>query len=224
MQFLGGDDDEVSIIRSANAVADHLRHCRLLAPSTDNVVVLGGDRLLRVASLKASELSIAKCEALFSLLERNMKELYVKSGWGWSEVEKRKDLFGPLSHLLVLYASGAEGAENAEYCDSSTIVGYVCFRFEWDDDDEPEFPVVYCYEMQVSGDFQRLGAGSFLMGLLYKLTKWHRIRKILLTVFKINEMALKFYKKINFKVDSSSPSRFGDQSCNYEILSLKVKV
>ena len=34
------------------------------------------------------------------------------------------------------------------------------YRIEWDDEDEPEEPVLYCYELQVHHEYQGKGLGT----------------------------------------------------------------
>ncbi len=41
----------------------------------------------------------------------------------------------------------------------------------------------------------------------------------MLTCFKSNIDALGFYKKIGFDIDETSPSKFGDSTVDYEIMS-----
>ena len=46
------------------------------------------------------------------------------------------------------------------------IVAFALFRFEWDDEEEPEYPVLYCYELQIRSTFQGRGLGRNLMDVL----------------------------------------------------------
>ena len=100
-------------------------------------------------------------------------------------------------------------------------IGYTTFRFEWDDEDEPEYPVLYCYELQVSHEMQGLGIGRNLMSILTKISDKLHMWKVLLTCFVSNKKALQFYKSIGFDSDINSPIAMGDTTCSYEILSNK---
>jgi ribosomal protein S18 acetylase RimI-like enzyme len=66
---------------------------------------------------------------------------------------------------------------------------------------------------------QKQGAGQILMRMLTQLALHYHMRKTSLTVFKNNQAAMAFYKKIGFVVDSNSPSNFGCPDECYEILS-----
>ena len=102
------------------------------------------------------------------------------------------------------------------------IIAYAMFRFDWDDEDEPEYPVLYCYELQVSTKYQGCKIGSFLMqDLLINICIKLKLWKVLLTCFVSNINALKFYRSIGFDTDVNSPIAQGTTDCDYEILSNK---
>jgi ribosomal protein S18 acetylase RimI-like enzyme len=88
-----------------------------------------------------------------------------------------------------------------------------------DDEDEPEYPVLYCYELQISHSYQGKGIGKHIMELLNQFQKSCQMKKVMLTCFKINSSAMNFYLKNGFYIDEYSPSKFGDIHCHYEILS-----
>lgn len=127
------------------------------------------------------------------------------------------------------------------------------YRIEWDDEDEPEEPVLYCYELQVCPEYQGKGLGAvprphslarylklvspsfftlsltyslipfvgkYLLDIIYSIKTACTLPKVMLTCFKINEKALKFYQVNKYVVDANSPSRFGEIT-DYEILSRK---
>ena len=90
---------------------------------------------------------------------------------------------------------------------------------DWEDDEEePEYPVLYCYELQTQPTYQGRGLGKRLMEVLSNTCSKLKLNKVMLTCFNINESALAFYKAIGFKVDDNSPSKCGFPS-DYEILS-----
>jgi len=94
------------------------------------------------------------------------------------------------------------------------------FRFTWDDEDEPEFPVLFCYELQVDEKYRGSGIGARLMDIEKKIAASRNMWKVMLTCFKVNRRALHFYEKIGFGVDVNSPSSHGHDT-DYEILSDK---
>ena len=99
-----------------------------------------------------SSLSYDEHEEIFQIALFNMRKYYEDSGWGWRPAEKRNEFFHPLSRIYIIYDDGAK-----------KIAGYGIFRFEFDDEDEPEFLVLYCYELQVRTEYQRQGLGYQVM-------------------------------------------------------------
>ena len=81
----------------------------------------------RVADLDESEKN-----ACIDLLIKNMKALYEKSNWGWSEKNKRSEMMEEAAWYLL--------AKNEE----GKICGFSHFRYDMDFDDE----VLYVYEVR----------------------------------------------------------------------------
>lgn len=44
-------------------------------------------------------------------------------------------------------------------------------KFTWDDEEVPEYPVVYCYQLQIASEYQKCGLGKLLMSYLETITK-----------------------------------------------------
>lgn len=94
------------------------------------------------------------------------------------------------------------------------------FRFEVNDDDFPTEEVLYVYEMQVDPELQKCGIGKRCMTIMELVALNAKMRRVLLTVFKSNEKAMKFYiKRMKYKIDISSPSNYKGEEVDYEILS-----
>lgn len=71
--------------------------------------------------------------------------------------------------------------------------------------------------MQVEESHRRKGLGAHMLNMLEKTaTNWH-MEHIILTVLKNNPDAMKFYERLGFKVDESSPEK--SENAPYEILS-----
>lgn len=71
--------------------------------------------------------------------------------------------------------------------------------------------------MQVEQSHQRKGLGAYMLGLLEKTAaQWH-MEYTILTVLKNNPDAMKFYERLGFAVDESSPGK--SEEAAYEILS-----
>ena len=200
--------DAVAILRESNSIVDHLEPLGIVR---DILIAGSGDRpeksgLLRCC--KTFALSKPDRDAIFTLLETNMRSFY-EATWGWDMEAKMKEIFDPGAFFLLVHA--ADG----------TLVAFSMFKFSWDDEEEPEFPVLFCYELQVSALFQGCRIGRRLMEIEKEISNKRNMWKVMLTCFKINSRALEFYKKIGFDVDVNSPSHHGAEA-DYEILSDKA--
>lgn len=168
---------------------------------------LGGETFV-VCGCKAQDLSTKGKARIMDILRENMRTMYEEVGWGWKEVEKRKEVLHKESRFVLLSRKD----------NPLETVAYAIFRFVWDDDDEPEYPVLYCYELQVEKSAQNKGAGVVLMRMLQQIAEHYGMKKVSLTVFKTNHAAMRFYQKVGFVIDADSPSQYGEDEC-YEILS-----
>ena len=216
---------------------------------------------LSFSSQMPGHLTEAEKVMIYQLFEINMKDWYEKN-WGLKEIEKKKELYNTESHFICVHkSSGLPQKKNPESSGSSDseqedkegneLVAFAMYRFEWDDEDEPEFPVLFCYEIQICDAYrgQKIGRHvslglvrfSFpanflyhrliyrmlqmsryqLMDLLAKIAKQWSKKKVMLTCFKNNIPAMAFYDKIGFTIDSTSPSSFGHIDELYEILSIE---
>ena len=174
--------------------------------------------------------------------EVNMGELYRRSNWGLDMEGKRLELEHKNARFLLALkkgggtagggtAGGSDGDESREAGDAgqgrpdgddagAEVVGFAHYRFEVDDEDRPTRPVGYLYELQISSQNQKHGLGRKLMALVERISSELKMEKVMLTVFKANVGAMKFYERQEYKVDESSPSNFeGGENCDYEILS-----
>jgi len=123
----------------------------------------------------------------------------------------------PASSSSAAAAAAAAPSPSTE----ATIEAFAAYRFEWDDDDEPEHPVLYLYELQVDAACQGQGLGRHLMSMLVAIANKWSMWKVLLTVFKTNTKAVAFYKSIGFGIDVNSPSRCGFKKEMHELMSNK---
>ncbi|KAL7581704.1 hypothetical protein ACA910_022246 [Epithemia clementina (nom. ined.)] len=180
---------------------------------------------------------------MLDLFQENMATLYEQSSWGLNLEEKKEELQHRKARFLILTTtsttpplSSTETHDNdRETCassssspslSSSSLAAFCHYRFEYDDDQYPTCAALYLYEIQVSKTFQSLGIGKCLMELLRGMAQQASMFKILLTVFHSNQQAMKFYQRLGYLVDESSPSHDDKQEngekVDYEILSKKV--
>lgn len=187
------------------------RRCRQLkkrlaaAESADLASVVEADADLRlVAALSAGEAAAA-----FALLEENMQAMYQASDWGWDPAAKRAELEDSAAHFVLARHDGE-------------LTAFAHFRFEVDDDDEPERAVLSIRELQTAATFRRRGIGRRCMLLLDRLAAALCLDALLLTVFKANTLALAFYtQKLDYSIDADDPTNYSDHGRCYHILSKK---
>ncbi|KAF9578033.1 N-alpha-acetyltransferase 40, partial [Lunasporangiospora selenospora] len=146
------------------------------------------------------------------LVEANMKELYVKSKDGWCREDKETEMQDTLSRYLISF-------------DNETPVAMVHFQFvEEETMTDEDAEVVYCFEIQVVPGYQRRGIGAYLIRLLESIGHQSHMDKLMLTVFKANKSAMRFYMdQLSYGLDEISPSacltRGRASRFDYEILS-----
>lgn len=150
-----------------------------------------------------------------NMFEENMEALYRNSSWGLNLDEKRDELSHKNARFLLVYNNHVADDE-----ESSELVGYCHFRFENDDEDDPTEIVVYVYELQVSSKYQHCGIGQRLMERTHEIARKAGLKKLMLTVFNANNAAQKFYKKLGYAIDNTSPISTIEHQSDYEIMSI----
>ncbi|KAJ7361662.1 acyl-CoA N-acyltransferase [Mycena albidolilacea] len=141
--------------------------------------------------LFAESLNESTRASIWSMFEANMRTMYSGSSFGWDPPKKREELFNRLSRFLLVYPTD----------EKDSLVAFTAFRFEYEEEEN----ILYCYDLQVSESSQRHGLGRTLMNHLSKIGTDFGMDKIMLTVFKGNARALKFYNKFGFETDVVSP-------------------
>ncbi len=208
--------DPVMIIRLANSLTDLMSVCK-----HDSSIIIKQESFV-MSSRMAASLSFEEKEEVYALFEENMKSFYEKT-WGLKKEEKMNELFHPAARLFCVHAAPHDGdGEGEAETPRGPIVAFALFRFEWDDEEEPEYPVLYCYELQIRSTFQGRGLGRKLMDVLKVTATKLKMEKVQLTCFTCNEAAMAFYKSIGFEIDEYSPSKAGFPQ-EYEILSLSFE-
>ncbi len=211
-------NDPVMIIRLANSLTDLMGVCE-----HDSVISTNAkEERFSLESRKANSLSFEEKEEVYALFEENMKSFYMQT-WGLKKEDKMNELFHPAARLFCVHAAPSTGEEEDVKKSKGPIVAFTLFRFEWDDEEEPEYPVLYCYELQIRSTFQGRGLGRKLMDVLKVTATKLKLQKVLLTCFTCNEAAMAFYKSIGFDIDEYSPSKSGFPQ-DYEILSFPIQL
>ena len=83
----------------------------------------------------------------------------------------------------------------------AAVGGFLSFMLTWEDGVE----VVYCYEIHLEEGVRGKGWGRRLMGLLEEVGRRAGVEKAMLTVFRRNEAAVRFYERLGYGEDEFSP-------------------
>lgn len=238
--------DETEQVRLANSIIDvravihtlplFYSAARKEAPSSSSTSPVN----FQLSYCPTSALTPKQTLRMFKIYEANMKTHYEET-WGWDKNARFKELFDSSSRFIIMSVAETAQATTVDaatatspeaaaapplpsphphaIANTNDITGFCAYRFSWDDDDEPEHAVLYIYELQVAASHQGLGIGCVLTEAAVHIGQTLRMWKILLTCFKRNEQAMRFYLQNGFAVDSNSPSAFGNTGEDYEILS-----
>ena len=101
-------------------------------------------------------------------------------------------------------------------CDQGKLLAFSHFRYDMDYDDE----VLYIYEIQLEDSVRRKGLGRFMMQVLEVMAFKADMRKIMVTVFKHNPGAQKFFKDaLKYEIDETCPVDDVYEQYDYQIIS-----
>jgi ribosomal protein S18 acetylase RimI-like enzyme len=182
------------------------------------------------SSLNMAPSTFQQCLDVF---QNNMSTLYQDSSWGLDMKEKEEELKHDHARFLLVFATTTTASTattttpiKTNILSSSIVAAFCHFRFEFDHEEHPTCIVLYVYELQVSTQYQGKGVGKHLMEIIHDIGQQQHpnlVSKIVLTVFKNNVGAMKFYKQtLGYVVDETDPSHFGHDTEDYEILSLSL--
>lgn len=135
-------------------------------------------------------------KACFDLIASTSSADYRSSSIGWSPAKKRKEMRLPDLRYILLKGKGREGEVDFE-----SVVGFLSFMLTYEDDHE----VVYCYEIHLSAEWQGKGIGTRLMQMVEEVGRKAGVEKAMLTSFKANKTALRFYERLGYEEDEYSP-------------------
>ncbi|KAJ5964369.1 uncharacterized protein N7479_004245 [Penicillium vulpinum] len=209
----------------------------------------------RVDVYSAATISAGDLEACLDLIEQTSSEAYIASSTGWSRIKKRKEMKLPDMKYLILRdtpndsgdsnvqvprekerdiadnnapsPSPRETDESISSCRTRfpNVLGFLSFMVTYEDGKE----VVYCYEIHLSPAARGRGIGKLLMDQMEGIGRAVGLEKSMLTVFKSNEIARRFYERLGYEVDEYSPQprrlRNGTiKDVDYLILSKTLKL
>jgi len=142
----------------------------------------------RLESNVTQEMDRGLFSQVVSLTKQNMETPYNKAGWKMDEKEKASELEEDHSRTVIA-------------TDLQKLVGFANFRVI----EEEEALVLYIYELQVHRDVSRQGLGTHLVNFMERVARFWELDWIMLTVLKTNVGARKFYERLGFRIDETSP-------------------
>ncbi|KAL4954748.1 acyl-CoA N-acyltransferase [Aspergillus filifer] len=173
----------------------------------------------------AATIPPAELDLCFDLIEATSSAAYKDSSMGWSVSEKRKEMKLPDMKYMILRrradassstgndsgrgeevggAGGGAGEKSYALDDSDStgeFAGFLEFMVTYEDG----YEVLYCYEIHLTPESQGQGLGGELMQRFERIGKAIGLEKTMLTVFKANKCAIKFYERIGYEEDENSP-------------------
>lgn len=158
------------------------------------------DRKLDIVLLYADHLKEERVDVLdgcFNLVETSSANDYKLSEMKWSPSSKRKEMLLPdMRYLVIRDRTPTPGSDSTR-----PIHGFVSFMITYEDGHE----VIYVYEVHLAPEFRGQGIGKVLLDMVENIGRKTKVEKVMLTVFKTNKRAVKWYDRMGYTVDDFSP-------------------
>ena len=156
------------------------------------VPINGGETfsLSHSACVLARDLTDRDLKECLNLIEDSSSADYKASSVGWSRAKKIKEMRLPDLRYVLLRQS-RDGVPQ----------GFMSFMLTYEDG----FEVIYLYEIHLRPALQDLGLGKKMMDIFEGGGRTAEVKKAMLTVFKANQKALRFYEKLGYEEDDFSP-------------------
>ena len=164
-------------------------------------------------------------EECFDLIKITSEDTYRPSSFGWHPRRKKREMRDPdMRYLLVRRglkaskvptpAQGTKEAKSESASNSSDVeaepqngekqrpvLGFASFMLTYEDG----YPVVYIYEIHLHPPLRSIGLGARLLDIVESIGRSVGVDKAMLTVFRSNETACNWYRKLEYSVDDYSP-------------------
>ncbi|KAK2882425.1 hypothetical protein FQN49_000377 [Arthroderma sp. PD_2] len=137
--------------------------------------------------------------ACYDLIFFTSSEAYKQSTSGWSARKKKLEMKLLDMRYMVLVPESECVSEG--HPQMPIIGGFLSFMVTQED----EMSVLYCYEVHLAPEVQHKGVGKQLLRIFEDVGRNVGLRKGMLTVFKSNQSAIRFYEQIGFTEDENSP-------------------
>ena len=145
----------------------------------------------------SSTLTNEDFRACFNLIANTSSDDYEGSSMGWSPAKKWKEMRLPDLRYIILKRKEDDRSQD----ELPQVEGFLSFMLTYEDG----YEVIYCYEIHLSPQLQGTGLGKRLMAMMEDVGKKARVEKAMLTVFKANKAAMRFYERLGYEEDEYSP-------------------
>ncbi|EFQ99818.1 hypothetical protein MGYG_02830 [Nannizzia gypsea CBS 118893] len=172
---------------------------RIPARCSDDIPGEPGHITYSVQFYSAASMPEPYMNACYDLIYLTSSAAYKQSACGWSARKKRQEMKLLDMRYMVLVAKKNHEAEGS--LAMPTVGGFLSFMAT----DEDEIQVLYCYEVHLAPEVQHKGVGKHLLRIFEDIGKNIGLRKGMLTVFKSNKSAIRFYERLGFTEDENSP-------------------
>lgn len=173
----------------------------------------------------ASQLYPEDLDDCFNFIEQTSRADYEASSMGWSPAKKQKEMRLPDLKYLLLLATKYETENDCDGEYVNKVIGFLSFMPTYEDGHR----VFYIYEIHLHPSMQGFGLGTILMKVAESIGRnTDELEKMMLTVFRSNGPAQRFYERLGWSVDENSPEwvqlRGGRRrDCDYQIWSKSLK-
>lgn len=172
---------------------------------------------------RSVELTKKDMKQCFELLKHTSFVHYRGSKQGWDARSKKQEMKDPaMWYILVRLAPKSaastpiddpENTNNVEpkpefsfpALPQTEISGFMSFKVEYDDPPYDDRRVLYIYEVHLADVLRGIGLGKHLFKIAHRIARSMGITKIMLTVFAANLEAFRFYKSLDFSIDTATP-------------------
>ncbi|KAM5443587.1 N alpha-acetyl-transferase [Microsporum ferrugineum] len=172
---------------------------QLAVNSSDDTPEESKRRAYSLQFYTAASMPEAYMDACYNLIYLTSSAAYKQSTSGWSSRKKRQEMKLLDMRYMVLVAENEHAPEGKS--EMPPIGGFLSFMVT----DEDGIPVLYCYEIHLAPEVQHKGVGKQLLRIFEDIGRNVGLQKGMLTVFKSNRSATRFYERIGFMEDASSP-------------------
>ncbi|PGH33071.1 hypothetical protein GX50_04145 [[Emmonsia] crescens] len=159
----------------------------------------------------SSSISKTDLESCFLLVKLTSSKMYKHSTTGWSPVKKKNEMkLLDMRYMLLVRSTTPTEPEPQKNSDKKTrpsetggreLGGFLSFMVTYED----EIEVLYCYEVHLAPELQHRGLGKILLGYYEEIGRNIGLQKAMLTVFKVNGSAIRFYERLGYGEDGFSP-------------------